>query len=132
MFVRLSLVPSPVPLAICRLPAGAEVPAWAARASFCSVTRSYDEVALVVSEEALPQRQEASRGWRAIRIEGPDSPAHAGVLASVVGPLARVRVSVFAIATGDADYVLVHAPQVEQALAALEAAGHRIAAPARG
>lgn len=43
-------------------------------------------------------------------------------------PLASARIPVFAIATFDTDYVLVREAQLEQAVAALRSAGHRVLA----
>ena len=63
----------------------------------------------------------ASRGWRRFRFEGPVPLDQTGILASVTGPLAAARVSVFAVATYDTDYVLVPDAQRNAAIAALEA-----------
>jgi hypothetical protein len=46
-----------------------------------------------------------------------------------VNPLAEARVNVFAFSTYDTDYVLVPAVRLSEALAALSAAGHRVAVP---
>lgn len=67
-------------------------------------------------------------GWRAFRIEGVFDFGAVGVLVGVAGPLAAAGVSVFAFSTYDTDYVLVRGFQVEAALAALRAAGHRVQA----
>jgi hypothetical protein len=54
-----------------------------------------------------------------------------GILASIAGPLADARVSIFAISTYETDYILVPAPALPAAIAALTAAGHEVnAAPA--
>ncbi len=41
-------------------------------------------------------------------------------------PLARARISIFAISTYDTDYVLVKGTDLDAAIAALEGAGHRV------
>ncbi len=41
-------------LAVCRLEAGDEMPAWATRASFYSVTRTPDELSIVARRERSP------------------------------------------------------------------------------
>ena len=74
----------------------------------------------------MPRDVQASRGWRAFRVEGPVPLDQTGVLASVTGPLAAVHVSLFVLATYDTDYVLVPAAQRNAAIAALNAAGHEI------
>lgn len=53
-------------LAVCRLEAGDEMPAWATRASFYSVTRTPDELSIVCPEGAVPDGVKHERGWRAL------------------------------------------------------------------
>jgi hypothetical protein len=62
-------------------------------------------------------------------VAGPVDLALTGILASLVNPLAEARVNVFAFSTYDTDYVLVPAVRLSEALAALTAAGHRVAVP---
>jgi hypothetical protein len=47
-----------------------------------------------------------------------------GVLASFLQPLAEAQISIFAVSTFDTDYVLIKRDQLDQALAALAAAGY--------
>ncbi|MFL6213752.1 MAG: ACT domain-containing protein [Blastocatellia bacterium] len=49
-----------------------------------------------------------------------------GILASIAGPLAEARISIFALATFDTDYILVKEEQYERAIAALSAGAHTI------
>jgi len=122
--LRLALLPEPV--AICRLAPDAPLPAWAMSATHWSVTRTPDELSIVCPEIVVPPGVQASRGWRAFRVEGPVPLDQTGVLASVTGPLAAVHVSLFVLATYDTDYVLVPAAQRNAAIAALDAAGHEV------
>ena len=93
-----------------------------------------DDVACIVVveggrvEAAVPENVVASRGWRQLRFEGPLPLDQTGILASVTGPLAAARVSLFAVGTYDTDYVLIPDAQRSAAIAALEAAGHAISA----
>jgi hypothetical protein len=68
------------------------------------------------------------RGWRCLKLEGPLDLDLTGVLASLLQPLAQARVTIFAIATYDTDYVLVREDQRERAIAALREAGHSVSA----
>jgi hypothetical protein len=52
-----------------------------------------------------------------------------GILAALTGTLAQANVSVFSLSTFDTDYLLVRERELECALKALEAAGHRILPP---
>lgn len=115
------------PLAICRLEAGAPLPAWteAARA-FLSVGRTPTELSIVADAAVVPPGVPGERGWRALRVEGPLPLDLVGILASVAAPLAEAGISIFPIATYDTDYVLVKGADLERARAALAAAGHRV------
>lgn len=111
-------------LVVCRLDIEAEIPAWATRASFCSVTRTPDELSVVCPEGDVPDGVMCERGWRALKLEGPFDLSLTGILVSVVGPLAEAGISVFAIATYETDYVLVTEQQLDFAASALAERGH--------
>jgi hypothetical protein len=112
--------------AICRLAAGAGIPVWATQGEFCSITRTPDELSIVVAEALVPGEIPRDSGWRCFRVEGPMSLASVGVLASLAEPLARASVSLFAISTHDTDYLLVKDEAVARASRALAVAGHTV------
>ena len=64
------------------------------------------------------------RAWCIFKIEGPVDFAATGILVSAAAPLAEAGVPIFAISTFDADYVLVKQKRAEDAVRALESAGH--------
>jgi len=111
-------------LAICRLDREAEVPAWAATAPFCSVTRTPDELSVVCPERNIPPNMVCERGWRALKLEGPFDLALTGILVSVAAPLSEAGISVFVVATYETDYVLVRESQLELAGSVLIDRGH--------
>jgi uncharacterized protein len=113
-------------LSICRLDAGAEVPAWATRTTFFSVTRTQDELSVVCPEEFVPEDAYRERGWRALKLEGPLDLSMIGILASVAAPLAEVGASIFTVSTFDTDYVLVRGTQLDLAVDTLRENGHRV------
>ena len=113
-------------LAICRLPANVPPPNWAlAGNGFLGFVRTEEELSVVAPSKAVPERAVRDDGWRAIRVGGPLDLALTGVLASLAGPLAEADIPIFAISTHDTDYVLVKEERLEDAKAALAAAGHR-------
>jgi hypothetical protein len=122
--LRLQLLPEN--LAVCRLEPDCPVPDWATQGPFYSVTRTVDELSVVCLERAVPEDVKAERGWRILRVEGPLDFALTGVLARLTTPLAEAGVSVFALSTYDADYLLVRDRDVPAAVAALRAAGHSV------
>jgi uncharacterized protein len=124
----LDLALLPGTFAVARLAPVDGLPAWAAAGILTSITRTPDELSIVCEDGAVPPDVAAERGWRAIRVAGTIDFALTGILASVLAPLAAARISIFAVSTFDTDYVLVREAALDRALAALGAAGHRIAA----
>jgi hypothetical protein len=107
-------------LAVCRLEAGAEIPAWAlAPGILVSLTRTPDELSLVCPQAAVPAEARAERGFRAFKVAGPLDFSLTGVLSGLLAPLADAGVSVFALSTFDTDYLLVRERQLAAARLAL-------------
>jgi len=88
---------------------------------FVSITRTPDELSIVCPQEAVPPDTQVEEGFRALMVPGPIPFEQTGVLASLASPLAAAGISIFAIATFDADYVLVRATGLERALEVLAA-----------
>ena len=112
---------SPLPglFAVARLPAHADVPAWVPGDGFVAVTRTRAELSIVCAQEAVPADVRALRGYAALELAGPLDPGLVGVLARLTAVLARARIPVFAVSTHDTDYLLVRAPDLARAQAAL-------------
>lgn len=115
-------------LAVCRLPPDAPLPAWAAGPGFVSITRTDEELSIVVRQDRVPGDVVAVGPWRALKVQGPLDFALTGILAALTAPLADAGISLFAIATYETDYILVRAETLEAAITALTAAGHRVVA----
>jgi predicted amidohydrolase len=114
------------PLAVCRLGPDAALPAWALEGDFSSVIRTADELSVICEEGRVPADVRVDKGWRALKLNGPFDLSAAGVLAPIVGILARAEISVLPLATFDTDYVLVREDRLTPARGQLEAAGYRV------
>jgi hypothetical protein len=125
---HLNLVLLPGTFAVCRLPTGAAVPAWAAAGDLVSITRTRDELSIVCPQDAVPEGVHCTRGFCCLRVAGTLDLGLVGVLAALVVPLAGAGVSVFPLATFDTDYLLLREADLPRATQALQAAGHAIAA----
>jgi len=112
--------------AVCRLAPDVATPSWAAGDNFYSITRTAEELSVVVEESRVPAGVRSQPGWRVLQVRGPFAFSEIGVLASLTGPLAMKKVSLFAISTFDTDYLFVFEEQLADAIAALEQAGHTI------
>ena len=113
-------------LAVCRLPAEAEVPGWASRGPFVSVTRTPDELSIVCPETSVPEEIEMEAGWRALQVEGPLDFSLTGVVASLAVPLAEAKIPIFVVSTFETDWLLAKAERLEAAVAVLRGAGHGV------
>ena len=123
--MNLSLTPDR--LSVCQLPPDAAIPAWAANAKpFVSITRTADELSIVCAEGLASSDVKQETGWRAFMIMAPLDFGLTGILSSVLDPLAKAGISIFALSTYNTDYILVKADKVEAATQALRAAGHRV------
>ena len=120
----LTLTTIPETLTICRLQPNVELPAWAMVGPFWSITRTPDELSIVVAKESVPADIRAEGAWRALKLAGPIPLSAVGILASVAELLARAGINLFVISTFDTDYVLVAADRLEDARLALSDAGH--------
>ncbi len=118
----LSLTLLPEVLAVCRLEAGAPLPAWVLRppACFGSLTRTRDELSVVCEQDVVPPGEtRVARGWRALKVRGPLDLSLTGVVASLTAPLAAAAIPVFVLSTYDTDYLLVRGEALERAIAVL-------------
>ena len=119
MGLKLSLLPGR--FAVCRLGAEAAIPAnlLQAHSGFLSITRTADELSIVCPEELAPTDAKIQPGWRAFKVQGPLDFSLTGIIATLTAPLATARISVFAVATYDTDYLVVQEKDLQGAQRAL-------------
>jgi len=115
-------------LAICRLGSHEVVPAWVAAATdgLVSITRTPDELSIVVAEEVVAAEVRSEGGWRALSVAGPLAFSLTGVLASLATPLAAAGVPIFVVSTFDTDWLLLRDEHLVTGIPALEDAGHTV------
>lgn len=111
---------------VCRLAPDADMPEWAQRGSFYTVTRTPEELSIVCERSLVPEQVRAEPDWRIFKVEGPLDFALVGILANLSGALAERGVSIFAISTFDTDYLLVKEKDLSKAVIALRDAGHAV------
>jgi len=116
----------PGPYAIVRLAANAQVPEWATKGEFVSISRSSDELSIVCPADNLPRGVETSHHWVCLRLEGPFPFSQTGVLLSFIEPLSSNAIPIFAVSTYDTDYVLIQEEFSGAALRLLQTAGHEL------
>jgi hypothetical protein len=112
-----------------RLAPGASIPKPVFAAPFFSITRSDDELSIVVPAEVDVKSDKSEPGWACLRVAGTLDFALVGVLAEISATLAKAGLSIFAISTFDTDYILVKNENLKAARDALTAAGHKVTKP---
>jgi hypothetical protein len=122
----LNLSIHPLNFAVCQLPTDASVPQQTLQAPFYALTRTEDELSLVVPENFAPPEAKVEAGWRCLKVVGPLDFALTGILANLATALAEAGVAIFAISTYDTDYILVKAVDLETAIQSLQAVGHHV------
>jgi hypothetical protein len=116
MAVKFKLSVLPEKLAICHLGKNSPIPAWAQDLSFCSITRTKEELSIVCDQDKLPGGILAEKDWKAFKLEGELGMASVGVIASLSKPLAEAGISIFNISTYETNYLMVEDINFEKAV----------------
>jgi hypothetical protein len=74
----------------------------------------------------LPAGVRAELDRRVLRVDSVLTFALTGILSSLAVPLADAAISIFAVSSFDTDYILIANRDIEQAIAVLESAGHKV------
>lgn len=124
---RLTLIALRETYAICRLPPTSSIPTWATSSTVWSITRTQDELSIVCPESSIPSDVPCDKGWRGWRLAGSfNLTTETGVLNAVVSPLADAKISVFAVATYDTDYLWVTTENYARATEVFREHGHEV------
>jgi hypothetical protein len=117
----------PETLAVVRLPAGAEMPAWAEASSILSITATATETSVVCAGRNVPTKTRHQKPFTAFEVQGPLDFALTGVLAGLLTPLAEAGISVFTLSTFDTDWILVPTAEADRAEEEWRRRGHETA-----
>ena len=114
------------PLAVCRLAPQTPIPFSVLDLAFCAITRTEDELSIVLPVDQAEADWEVEKVWRGLKIEGPLDFSMVGVIAKISAPLAEAGIPIFVISTFDTDYLLVKEESFEVAIEVLKKGGHAI------
>ena len=109
-----------------RLAPDAQIPADVLSSHFFAVTRTDDELSLMLPDSVKIASDKSDSDWACFKVEGPLEFELVGVLAGISSVLAQAEVSIFALSTFDTDYILVKREQVGAAKEALTSAGYQV------
>ena len=115
-------------LAVCRTDKDRPLPTWAKASAgeFISVTRTRDELSIILSDQRAPAKARCERDWRLLMVKGPLDFTQVGIIAGLSGTLANAGISIFALSTYDTDYIMVKQADLDRALSALREAGYPV------
>jgi len=105
----------PESLAICHFDEKSLIPDWARDISFCSITRTKDELSLVCPQDKIPGGVLAEKDWRAFKLESVGDIYSIGIIAALSKPLAEAGISIFNISTYQTNYILVEEKNLAKA-----------------
>jgi hypothetical protein len=117
----------PERLAVVRLGAGADVPAWTESSSLFSVTATATETSIVCAARSVPRKARHEGPFAAFAVAGPLDFALTGVLVELLSPLAESGISVFTVSTFDTDWILVPFDRADDAADEWRRRGHAVA-----
>jgi hypothetical protein len=109
-----------------RLEPDAVLPETILRNSFFAITRTDDELSIVLPESVEIESNRSEPGWACFKVEGPLEFNLTGILAGIASVLANAKIPIFALSTFDTDYILVKRKQAETAKEALLSAGYAL------
>lgn len=112
--------------AIHRLPPDADLPTGLPTGTLASVTRTPEELSVVVPEGTPVPGSRVEAGWACFRVVGPLAFTWTGIVASLATALADASVPVFVLSTFDTDWILVPVDRADDAARAFRANGHDV------
>lgn len=113
--MKLVLSILPEKLGICHFPKNTPIPDWAKEISFCSITRTPDELSIICPQEKIPPGILVEKNWRTFKVQGPLGFSLTGIVASLSQPLAKAKISILYISTYETDYLLVEEKNLKRA-----------------
>ncbi len=96
------------------------VPEIVYKQEFYSITKTDEELSIVVKEDVNILSNVVEYNWKAIKIVGTLDFALIGILSKISNILAQAEISIYAISTYNTDYILVKADKLEKAIKVLE------------
>lgn len=108
-------------LKVVKLKTNEIVPEIVYKQEFYSITKTNEELSIVLDENVEIQSDVIEDNWRAIKIVGTLDFALIGILSKISTILAEAKISIFAISTYNTDYILVKSDKLEEAVKILKA-----------
>ena len=85
-----------------------------------SITRTDEELSIVVKEDVDIKSDIIEKNWRMIKIDGTLDFSLIGILSKISTILANANISIFAMSTYNTDYILLNEDRIKEAIKVLE------------
>jgi hypothetical protein len=109
---------------VIKLKADDVIPEVILQQEFYSVTKTDEELSIVVDSDVDVKSDIVECNWRAIKIVGVLDFSLIGILAKISTILAQAEISIFAISTYNTDYILLKDDVLEKAISKLKENGY--------
>ena len=96
------------------------VPEIVYKQEFYSITKTYEELSVVIDEHVNILSNVVEYNWKAIKIVGTLDFSLIGILSKISNILARAEISIYALSTYNTDYILVKSDKLEKAIKVLK------------
>ena len=113
-------------LSICKLNHRSSIPKWALKGCFTAICKNEDELSIVCEQKYVPINVKAEKNWGILKVVGQLDFALTGILSSIALPLAKAKISIFAISTFNTDYILIKKSKLAKASALLLKSGFTV------
>ncbi len=112
--------------AVCQIKETEKVPSWVEEKEFFSITKTDDEISVVMLQDKISNDIKAEKDWRILKVEGTLDFSLIGILAKISDILAKNQISIFVISTFNTDYILVKEEKIDKAMTVLSKEGYEI------
>lgn len=113
-------------LKVVKLNTNETVPEVVFKQEFYSITKTNEELSIVVDEDINISSDIVEYNWRAMKIVGTLDFSLIGILSRISTILAKAEISIFAISTYNTDYILLKANKLEKAIEVLKQNNYEI------
>lgn len=107
-------------LKVVKLKPNETVPEIVYKQEFYSITKTDEELSIVVNEDVNILSDIVEYNWKAIKIVGTLDFSLIGILSKISNILAQAEISIYALSTYNTDYILVKDDKLEKAIKVLE------------
>jgi len=120
----ITLIELPDEFKIIQIDTDQPIPASVFDCDFYSITKTKDEVSIIVNRHIDVPYAKISDGWRGFKVEGILEFSMVGIIYNIIAPLKENGISVFVTSTYNTDYLLVKESSFDKSVEILENTGY--------